>query len=136
MKLIFILFATAVTLSLAGTRAAWIVSHKDNEFVIDKKKVETQFKDPAKLLSQATLKFIPGDRGNNLYVVITQLKKGSALELLGLQTGDTLQSVNDEGVKFSTFFDKKTPQAWLNKKRYVLVLERNGKTQTLIYNVQ
>jgi hypothetical protein len=128
-------FSLFILAALAGGKPSWVLSQKGNEYTLSKSKIEKQFKDPAKLLADVTLKFLPA-QDKNLRVELSQLRKGNVLEPIGLRKGDILKTVNGEGVSLTAFFDKQTPKAWVNKKRYVLELERNGKPETLIYNVQ
>lgn len=130
-----ILLIAACALALAEAKPSWLISKNKNEYVLSKKGIERDFKDPSKLLQSVTVKFIPGNE-KNLFVQLTELKKGNALEPLGLKKGDILMSLNGEGVSLNAFFDKNTPKAWVNQKRYVLQFDRGGKQESLIYNVQ
>jgi len=129
------LLLLACTLVFAEGKPAWLLSKKKNEYVISKKAIEKEFKDPTSLLKSVTVKFVPGNE-KRLFVELTDLKKGNALEPLGLKKGDVLKSVNGEGVSLTTFFEKKTPKAWLNQKRYELLLDRGGKEETLVFLVR
>src|SRR4051812_35131046 len=117
-------FLFYVLLAMASDPAApWLIGHQGNVYTINAKLLESSYKkNPSQVINAVGFTTSPGPN-QTMYIEVTKLKPGNILSPLGIREGDTLITLNGQGLTFALFFQglkASLPEEWKNKKRFVL----------------
>ncbi|RLB12576.1 MAG: hypothetical protein DRG39_01530 [Deltaproteobacteria bacterium] len=101
----------------------------ENERVVHRSRIESSFKNLQKLMSQVRIR--PYFKGGRPYgMMVSNIKKGSIFEELGLKNGDIIQDINGRPLKGVGDFVSLYKDINSNYK-ISLGIERQGKTETI-----
>ena len=108
-----------------------IAQVRENEFKVDRNFVQSALSNMNSLLQDA--RTVPVNGGADGFR-FESIKPGSIYESLGLQAGDVLKGVNGEVID-SPAKGLQLFQTLRNSRRIQLRIERNGRTEELVYNI-
>lgn len=115
----------------AAAGSADVAQVRENEFRVDRSYVQNALGNLESILQDARTVPVNGGAGGFRF---ESIRPGSIFETLGLQAGDVLKGVNGEVIDsptkgFQLF------QTLRNSRRIELRVERNGRTEDLVYNI-
>lgn len=120
---------------LGGTKTsgAGVAKQGDNKFVVDKAEIDNALANPDKLFTevQAVPNFVGGKPAG---IKLLSMTSSSIFSKLGLQRGDVLEKIN--GTELDIASGMNLFNQLKNQNRISIDLTRNGKKQTLDYEIR